>query len=296
MKLEIDINPAYRHNFRIIVAVLVGAVIFSLVYFSTISSFKVFPLPALQYNTEECVIDSAKGEERVFRIHGLAKINLLLSEYLCKKTRLDNDITKVILQWNQDDITDSTTLSSMRYDLVALKPDRLNTQQFKLLSNYIKIAQYGEYSSFLISLTSTPEISRLYLADQTIGLLNKESSFSGHIIPKAFFRQNNINVSKLSLKFYPSHRALRKALETNEVTLIASYWQEDKDGRRFTQAKKLKLDYDIESSSWFLKRDHINTKVHCAVEEALRYQSQRASSTYFKKMDIVKHCKKGVEE
>jgi len=293
MQLEIDINPRYRHVIRIMVAALVGLSIFSLVYLVTISTLAVSSLPALQYNTEECVIDNVKGDGRVFRIHGLAKINLLLSEYLCKKTPLDNNIKKVILQWNQDDITNSTTLSSMRYDLVALKPDRLNTQQFKLLSNYVKIAQYGQYSSFLISLTSRPIISRIYLADQTIGLLSKESSFSGHIIPKAFFRRENVNVSTLSLKYYPSHAALRKALETKEVSLIASYWQEDKDSLRFPKAKKLMLDYDIESSSWFLNRDYINTQVHCAVEEALRYQSQRASSTYFKKIDVVLLCDKG---
>jgi len=292
MNLEIDINPRYRHALRITFAAVVGVFIFSLVYLVAIAMIKVAPLPALQYNTEECRIDKSKEAGRIFRIHGLAKINLLLSEYLCKKVPLDNDISKVILQWNQDDITSSKTLSSARYDLVALKPDRFNTQQFKLLSNYVKIARYGEYSSFLISLTSAPVISRLYLAEQTIGLLTKKSSFSGYIIPKAFFRKNNINVSKLSFKYYDSHTSLRKALKNNEVTLIASYWSDDKDVRRLPTAKKLKLDYDIEASSWFLKREYINTQVHCAVEEALRYQSKKSSSTYFKKIDFVKRCQK----
>ena len=292
MNLEIDINPRYRHFIRVMVATIICTVVFSIIYLSSSALVKVNPLPHLQYNTYECLIDDNKSEQ-AFRIHGLAKINILLADFLCKKSTLTPEINKVILQWNQDDINHVSTLSEMRYDLVALKPDRLSSEQFKLLSNYVKVADYKSYSSYLISRTNQPIMSYLYLADQTIGLLSKKTSFSGNIIPLSFFRRNNINLKNLSIKYFPSHSALRKALKNNEVSVIASYWQDDSDRKRFPTAKLLKLPYDIEPHSWYLNRDYIGTTVHCSVEYALRYQAQKASSTYFKDINIVTSCLKG---
>lgn len=293
MNLEIDINPRYRHFIRIMVAIIIGIIIFSIVYFSNITLFKVNALPALQYNTYVCQTDNKNNDGHSFNIHGLAKINRLLSDFLCTKSSLNSDINKVVLKWNQDDINSISTLSSMKYDLVALKPDRLDTQQFKLLSNYVKIAEYSSYSSYLISLTSQPVISPLYLADQTIGLLRKNTSFSGHIVPISFFRRNGINIKNLTIRYYLSHSGLRKALKNNEVSLISSYWEDEKDQTRFPNARKFKLSYDIEPSSWYLNRDYINTPIHCAVENGLLYQAMKAHSTYFKNISIVYSCKKG---
>jgi len=177
-----------------------------------------------------------------------------------------------------------------KFDLLLVKSDLLQRLTLQDNINYEPVAAYAGYSVYLISTHETPELNSKYLTGKTIGLLADPFSESGHKYPKNAIARNikKENLPKFESK-YSSHATLRKALNDNEVDLIASYWGK-KQQEKYPHWKLLKIADVPKGDTWFLEVDINLPMVVCATTEALESMAKKAYNTYWKNIIILANC------
>jgi hypothetical protein len=174
-----------------------------------------------------------------------------------------------------------------KFDLLLMKPEILVLSTVR----YIPLAAYGSYEVYLIAKDKKPVLSNRYLSGKSLGLLAKPTSQSGYIVPKSIIMQkiNKNNLPKFINK-YPSHFSLRKALESDEVNMISSYWSE-KDRKEHPKWKFLKISHTL-GSTWFLniEKSQYQEDIFCAVVDSLEKMASYQKTKYWKNITIIYKC------
>lgn len=242
-------------------------------------------IPALDSQQSVCSIP--RGKPAQFYIYGSGEqLVRQLAEIYCQNPAIQRLYGSVKGYWGVSDENTLQLLGKGIADLVLVKESFIHALKAEQTHGYTKIATYPSYKAFFISLKEKPIVSKEYLIDKTIGLVDYPTSRSAHMIPKQVFNRLGLSLDKLKLVYASSHSNLRNMLESGEVDIISSYWgEEDKD--RFYQRYTTQISDDIIGASWYLKMTGKNDQLFCAVQEALLGLGKQNDTPYFKKIEQV---------
>jgi phosphonate transport system substrate-binding protein len=209
-----------------------------------------------------------------------------LCEELATQKSLSSSYSAVEADWHRQDATLGHAIAERRLHLLLLRKEDPATLQPFFFTNFRPIAYYPAYDVRLIGRDTTPTLDSNYLLSRTIGLLTTADSRSGNIVPLTAFQLSGIDVSRLSIRRYPSHLELRRALDSGEVDLISSYWDEV-DGEKFPDWRTLRIGEVREGHIWFLASalaaDH---ETLCAVLGSVQNVAQQSPRKYFQDLIV----------
>ena len=175
-------------------------------------------------------------------------------------------------------------------DLILSKESILLALRADATHNYTPIIGYSSYSAFFISNKEKPKLNKAYFLDKRIGLLDYPTSRSGHILPKKVFKSLDLDITNLNITYVSSHDMLREKLANNEVDIIASYWNGQKDEALFSKNYIAPIGDNITGSRWYLKLSEENTDLACAIQSVTKEIAQAGGSAYFDSLEEFWHC------
>lgn len=212
-----------------------------------------------------------------------------VSHKLCKDDVVAKQYGNVIVHWGYK-LGDSVEfLGKGVADLILAKENIMQAFMAESTYNYQAVLGYSNYTAFFISLKDKPKLEKLYFLDKRIGLLDYPTSRSGHILPKALFKDLKVNIDNLDITYANSHQGLRDLLASGKVDLIASYWKKG-DEQQFSKNYIEPISKPISGSKWYLKMDVDNTDLLCAVQKNLFELAKQNESTYFNHVQLYKSC------
>jgi phosphonate transport system substrate-binding protein len=242
------------------------------------------------YNTHICSTGNKQSSETL-NLYVFHRGNAyFLTNKLCNNKIIQKLYKSVSFHWQRGELNDLSVLQNHTYQLLVDKPGKIEIPLVSDVAPYEAIAHYKQYKGYLIGLSELPVMSLEYLSQRKIGLLDKFTSQSGHIIPKKAFRKAHIDEKLLNIFYKKSHSQLRNALEKGEVDIIASYWNSSFDNQRFNENYLLELKSSITPSQWYLDKDLIDTPVHCVLLNGIQAIANRSKNKYFNKLIVLKEC------
>ena len=174
-------------------------------------------------------------------------------------------------------------------DLILAKNNIMAAFKAESTYNYQPIVGFPSYTAFFISSKEKPKIEKQYFLDKRIGLLDYPTSRSGHILPKQTFKELDINLENLDVTYASSHTELRDLLANGEVDIIASFWKKT-DQQSFSKNYITPISSNIIGTRWYLKMQHENTDLLCAIQTRLLALSQSQTSSYFNHVEPYWQC------
>lgn len=221
-----------------------------------------------------------KGQESFVLFLHDANIATQLMKLYCQDNVIAKQFAKVTAYWGGGDASSMLYVGKGIASLVLAKEHIMDALHATETHAYQKIAGYSSYKAYLIGTNEKPLLSKEYLLDKKIALLEYPTSRSGHIIPKRTFANLGLSLDKLDIVYTNSHQVSRDLLARGEVDLIASFWS-DEDEVNFSEDYKQELQSDVSGSSWYLKMDRNNTVLLCKSMELLSTLAENDQSTYY---------------
>ena len=234
--------------------------------------------------SKSCMTEGKGSEEFVLFLHN-AQIAIQLMELYCRDPIIAKQFAKITAHWGGGDASSISYVGKGIASLVLAKENIMDAIHATETHGYQKIANYSSYKAFLIGNTEKPILSKEYLLDKKIALLEYPTSRSGHIIPKRTFANLGLSLDRLDIVYTSSHRTSRDLLASGEVDLISSYWSVE-DQNSFSEDYKQELQNDISGSSWYLKMDKNNTVLLCKSMELLSGLAQSDQSNYYSNLNL----------
>jgi len=251
-------------------------------------------LPRLQNVIELSIACDTKlqSNDETFRVFvtdpGLAK-NLL--QYLCSNPVLNKQFDKIEVFWSNNEQEMIQFIGKGLADLALVKENIMQAFAAQNTHGYHIVASYRDYAAYLFSMKEKPKIDKEYLWGKRIGLLDYPSSRSGHIIPKTMLKELGMSLETQEIVYANSHQALRELLASGKVDIISSYWHED-DEKQFSKNYITPIKTNVSGSRWYLKMETENTDLLCAVQQTLKEQSDKQSSSYYHSLHLSPDCKR----
>ncbi len=242
------------------------------------------------YNTHACSTGNPNSNETL-NLYVFHRGNAYyLSDALCENKIIQKLYKTVSFHWQRGELNNLSVLQNRTYQLLIDKPGKIEMPLVSDVAPYEAIARYKQYKAFLIGHSEMPVLSLEYLSQKKIALLDKFTSQSGHIIPKKVFREAHIDEKLLNIVYKKSHSQLRDALESGEVDIIASYWNDKFDDQHLNKDYVLELQSDITPTQWYLDKELLNSPVHCVLLNEIKAISQKSNNQYFNKLVVLKEC------
>lgn len=234
-------------------------------------------------------VSGAESRLPTFKVRTISGIE---GQSLCASLAKDQGISQhfgqIEVEWGTAAESLRRSIAERSVDLVLLRPDSEGRTDSFLDQLYQKLAYYPSYDVYLIAPDAEPVIESNYLYGRKIGLLAKEESRSGYILPMRLFHRLGLTVSTLDIRYYAGHAELRQAMSRGEVDLIGTYWSA-RDRTRFPGWHRTRIDQVTEGLNWYLADDHFqNVQARCALVHVLQTLAQRASSDYFSDLRVIK--------
>jgi phosphonate transport system substrate-binding protein len=243
------------------------------------------------YNTHRCSTGNQQSNYTL-NLYVFHRGNAyFFSDQLCNNKIIQKLYNTVSFHWQRGELNDLSVLQNRTYQLLVDKPGKVEMSLISDVAPYKAIARYKQYKAFLIGRSEIPVMSLEYLSQKKIGLLDKFSSQSGHIIPKKSFREAHIEEKLLSIVYKKSHSQLRNALENGEVDIISSYWNPRFDNQRFNKDYLLELKSGITPTQWYLDEELLYSPVHCVLLNGIKAIAKQSKNQYFNKLVVLKECK-----
>ncbi|MFC3033861.1 PhnD/SsuA/transferrin family substrate-binding protein [Pseudoalteromonas fenneropenaei] len=173
-------------------------------------------------------------------------------------------------------------------DVLLAKDNVVSAFKVQQTHNYQPLVSFKEYSAYLISLREKPLLSKAYLLDKRIGLLDYPTSRSGHILPMQQFKALDLTVESMKIVYANTHSELRQKLMAGEVDIISSYWQEQ-DKLHFSEHYITPIAQNIAGTKWYLRMNENNTELACALQQLLVEEAD-ANSGYFNEPKTYWQC------
>jgi len=288
--MEFPIGYEYRNSFRwsAVAALFLAFLGFAFLWPGwTVDAHTPAPHP---YNSWSCVTGRISSAGRTFQVLGMSGGNIPYLERLCRSGTMAAHYDQVSLRWKTDEEARDATFLEMKYDLLAVKPSRLRSEEIGTLGRYIEIAQYREYGAWLIGHGETPRLETTYFEGKRLGLGSPLSESGRRILLAQFARADTaIDPTALHCTGFAGHDALRDAFEAREIDVFPSFWTAD-DTRRFPDARRLSIRDTLKPVTWYLRSDLIGTPAHCAIVEMVGQMARDSSEEYFKSLQVVRAC------
>jgi len=263
---------------------------FGLNFFSKKSDFSAIP-PLIEQKTTCAFPDSTNPETfRVYVTDG--KIADIISDLLCQNSVLRRQFGAVETILGQSDYDTFRSINYGIADLALVKSNVIEAFKASTTQNLQSIASYPDYSAYFIAMREKPLLTKEYLLDKRIGLLDYPTSRSGHIAPKSVFQSLGLNENAMTIKYYNSHSELRDMLVAGEVDIISSYWS-NSDTDRFSASYATQIDESVRGLRWYLKSATNNPDLSCALQEVIALTGQQHHSTYYKQAMFTEECGNG---
>ncbi|NVK25561.1 MAG: PhnD/SsuA/transferrin family substrate-binding protein [Gammaproteobacteria bacterium] len=232
-----------------------------------------------------CTINNSNQSQFKIFMHSESAAKKLLPMF-CQDRIIAKQYGLVTIRWGQNDTATIQAVGKGEVDLLLTKASIVNALSATETHGYQAIASYQDYQAFLIGFNEKPELSKQYLLDKTIALVNYPTSRSGHILPKLLFTELGLSLDKLDIIYTQSHQHSRQQLIAGEVDLIASYWSKE-DNSDLSEDYKTPLHSEVDSTRWFLKLDKNNTVLKCQTQRLLKQFSNQQTSSYYKNINIL---------
>lgn len=225
------------------------------------------------------------SDEFVVFITDQGMASKLLSS-LCSNQTINRQYGIVTVQWSHNEQEIIQYVGKGIADLALVKENVMLAFAAETTYRYQTVAQYKDYSTYLISLKEKPELTKQYLWGKRLGLLDYPSSRSGHIVPKGLLNELGISEANMDIVYVNSHEALRDLLATGSVDIISSFWKEE-DAERFSANYITPINTKVSGSKWYLKMETQNTDLICEIQNTLSTLSTNTQSDYYRQLELV---------
>ncbi|WP_254700774.1 PhnD/SsuA/transferrin family substrate-binding protein [Paraglaciecola mesophila] len=204
---------------------------------------------------------------------------------LCSSETINRQYGEVTVQWSHNEQEIIQYVGKGIADLALVKENVMLAFAAETTYRYQTVAQYKDYSTYLISLKEKPELTKQYLWGKRLGLLDYPSSRSGHIVPKGMLNDLGISESSMEIIYVNSHEALRDLLAAGKVDIISSFWK-DKDEQRFSANYRTPIKTKVSGSKWYLKMETQNTDLICEIQSILQTLAMQTQSDYYSQLQL----------
>tara|TARA_R110002124_G_scaffold168020_2_gene335490 strand:+ start:4755 stop:5594 length:840 start_codon:yes stop_codon:yes gene_type:complete len=204
---------------------------------------------------------------------------------LCSSETINRQYGEVTVQWSHNEQEIIQYVGKGIADLALVKENVMLAFAAETTYRYQTVAQYKDYSTYLISLKEKPELTKQYLWGKRLGLLDYPSSRSGHIVPKGMLNDLGISESSMEIIYVNSHEALRDLLAAGKVDIISSFWK-DKDEQRFSANYRTPIKTKVSGSKWYLKMETQNTDLICEIQTILQTLAMQTQSDYYSQLQL----------
>jgi hypothetical protein len=280
---------------RAIVTFLCTAIVFMFYLGNSSVDMTEEPIPVFMEISNQCKTQGKAVENNLIIYVPSEVVAKQVSHKLCKDNVVAKQFGNIIVHWGYK-LGDSVEfLGKGVADLILAKENIMQAFMAESTYNYQAVLGYSNYTAFFISLKEKPKLNKLYFLDKKIGLLDYPTSRSGHILPKALFKDLDVNIDNLDITYANSHEGLRELLASGKVDLIASYWKKG-DEKQFSKNYIEPISNPISGSKWYLKMDVDNTDLLCAVQKNLYDLAKENESTYFNHVKLFKSCQNTLEQ
>lgn len=165
-------------------------------------------------------------------------------------------------------------------DVILAKDVLVAAFEVEQTQNYKPLVSFKQYSAYFISLREKPQLTKHYLIDKRIGLLDYPTSRSGHILPMQQLKQLDLDVENMNITYASTHSELRKLLMSGAVDIISSYWQ-DEDKANFSEQYITPIAQNIDGTKWYFKMTENNIELACALQKQLVRDAVENRAGYF---------------
>ncbi|MFC3093678.1 hypothetical protein DRW07_09375 [Alteromonas sediminis] len=260
---------------------------FGLDFFSKKNDFSAIPPQIAQKLT--CSVAQSSNPE-IFSVYVTdGKMGEIISDLLCQNPILQRQFGHIEVILGQSDYDTFRSINYGIADLALVKSNVIDAFQASTTQNLQPIATYPDYNAYFIAMREKPLLTKEYLLDKRIGLLDYPTSRSGHIAPKSLFQTIGLNENAVEIKYYNSHSELRSMLLSGEVDIIASYWSSS-DEARFSASYITQIDEPVRGLQWYLRSAKNNPDLTCALQTLIKQAGQQHDSTYYKQASLAGGC------
>jgi hypothetical protein len=272
--------------------------VYAVIFFGKIAILGAnFPQSSLQipeYNMVECktVNSQAKNVFRVLLLNPTHAAKIV--EKACANPVISENYAGLQVYWRHEKAHERDLVDPF-FDLLITHQETLN--ETRMSQRYRRIAQLPDSSVAFISLKEKPELTLGYLQNKTVGLLQYQYSYFGHVFPLVEIKKAGIQPKNLNIVYKTKHRELIDGLESGELDVIGSYYREStkinpvgckkKDSNpAFIQTVVRK---NVPGVGWYLKDDHdLESPIGC-FSICMAIESKRSSKCdpYFSQSQII---------
>ncbi|MGB1291496.1 MAG: PhnD/SsuA/transferrin family substrate-binding protein [Pseudoalteromonas sp.] len=246
-------------------------------------------LKPLIETSSRCFTSASQNKEQLIIYATSQKVAKSIIKSLCEDTVVTKQYGEVRGFWGYRTADSIEFVGKGIADLILAKNNIMSAFKAESTYNYQPIVGFPSYTAFFISAKEKPKIEKQYFLDKRIGLLDYPTSRSGHILPKQTFKELGINLENLDVTYASSHSELRELLANGEVDIIASFWK-NTDQQSFSKNYITPISNNIIGTRWYLKMQHENTDLLCAIQTNLLALSQSQTSTYFNHVEPYWQC------
>ncbi|WP_394190187.1 PhnD/SsuA/transferrin family substrate-binding protein [Pseudoalteromonas atlantica] len=246
-------------------------------------------LKPLIETSSRCFTSASQNKEQLIIYATSQKVAKSIINSLCEDAVVTKQYGEVRGFWGYRTADSIEFVGKGIADLILAKNNIMSAFKAESTYNYQPIVGFPSYTAFFISAKEKPKIEKQYFLDKRIGLLDYPTSRSGHILPKQTFKELGINLENLDVTYASSHSELRELLANGEVDIIASFWK-NTDQQSFSKNYITPISSNIIGTRWYLKMQHENTDLLCAIQTNLLALSQSQTSSYFNHVEPYWQC------
>ncbi|NWL17452.1 hypothetical protein FHG08_17530 [Pseudoalteromonas sp. Scap03] len=250
---------------------------------------KEIAFPVMIETSTTCQTTATANQNQLIVFTPSKYVAQLLTKKLCDDKVVAKQYGSVIGYWGYRTVDSLEFVGKGIADLILAKNNIMEAFRAETTYNYQPVVGFSDYTAFFISSKEKPLITKQYFLDKKIGLLDYPTSRSGHILPKQTFKQLGLNIAQLKITYASSHNELRELLANGQVDLIASFWREN-DSKRFSKNYITPISSNVAGTRWYLKMQHSNTDLLCAVQSHLLSMSKEQSFQYYHDVEPYWQC------
>ncbi|CCQ10964.1 putative membrane protein [Pseudoalteromonas luteoviolacea B = ATCC 29581] len=248
-------------------------------------------LPMVEQNFSQCKTELARNTQTLIGFVPVKSMAVRLSEQLCADRTVSNQYGKVIIYFGSSMTEQVEFIAKGIADVILAKDIVVSAFKVKETHNYKPLVSFKAYNAYLIALREKPQLSKSYLLDKRIGLLDYPTSRSGHILPMQQFKILGLDVDNMNIVYGNTHSELRQLLLAGKVDMISSYWQA-KDGQHLSEQYITPIAENIDGTKWYFKMSANNTELACALQSVLVADAVENQSGYFSEPNTYWQCER----
>ncbi len=251
-------------------SVVVVIIMFALVT-SVLSRVDVAPVQLADYNSYQCQTGNA-ASTREFHILTLTPLNARqIADGLCSETA-QLPVASVKISWFARSHLTARDIVAGNYDLFWNRLHLVEGMVPSYADYYRIIFDTPTYPLYWVALNNTPHPGADYFATHVVGFLDDPKSQTMFLQPHDWLREHNIELGKNNARFYPSIESLRVALLQGEIDVMSM--SPNMIGLLGLEAhKKLLINANVESGSWFLHQRWLQSGIPCKINNVLQVQN-----------------------